>query len=45
MDGGWRVSLDLDAFQGELISQLASVRDKVLQVAIVPINKDESDVF
>lgn len=36
IDGGWRVSFDLDAFQGDKATALNEVRDKVLQIAIVP---------
>lgn len=41
VDGGWRISLDLEYFEGPKVSELAKLSNQVLQVAIVPINDAE----
>lgn len=37
IDGGWRMTLDLDANAGPIISELSQCRDDLLQVAMIPV--------
>lgn len=41
IDGGWRISLDLPDFEAQKVTALAQLSDRALQVAIVPLPKDE----
>ena len=41
VDGGWRISFDVDAKQADAILRLSKLRDCVLAVAIVPQPSDE----
>lgn len=40
IDGGWRVSFDVDAQQAAKVVQLSVLKDKLLQFAIIPIDEN-----
>jgi len=44
LDGGWRISFDVDSSQGELIANLVKQKDKQLFL-VVSARKDETDSF
>lgn len=37
IDGGWRVSFDVDSQQAAKVVQLSVIKDSLLQFAIVPV--------
>ena len=37
VDGGWRISFDVDASESVTIAQLSQFRDTLLQLAIIPV--------
>jgi len=37
IDGGWRISFDVDSNQANKIVQLSTIKDSLLQFAIVPV--------
>lgn len=37
-DGGWRITLDLSAEEAHKVTQLAVMKDVLLQVAVIPIS-------
>jgi hypothetical protein len=41
VDGGWNITLAVDASQANEIMQLTQFRDSVLQCAFVPIDQDD----
>jgi hypothetical protein len=42
VDGGWNVTLSVDASQANEIMQLTALRDSVLQCAFIPIDELET---
>lgn len=41
IDGGWRVSFDVDSQQAAKVVQLSVIKDSLLQFAIVPVDVKE----
>lgn len=37
IDGGWRISFDIDSEQAAKVVQLSTLKDSLLQFAIIPI--------
>lgn len=41
IDGGWRISFDVDAQQAAKVVQLSAIKDSLLQFAIIPVDVKE----
>lgn len=37
VDGGWRISLDINTIDAEAVMKLAEMKDKLLQIAVIVI--------
>jgi hypothetical protein len=43
VDGGWRLSIDVDNSEKDKLNELANYRDNLLAVAIVPQSEEDYD--
>lgn len=41
VEGGWRLSVDVDSQQASKIIQLSAIKDSLLQFAIIPVDVKE----
>jgi len=43
VDGGWRISFDVDESQGEIISQIVKMKEQALHVVVIPKESNLND--
>lgn len=43
VDGGWRLTLDLDSTAGSILTDLNQFRDGTFQVAMIPITHTDNN--